>query len=173
VSRTWVDPGQGFTALFDSVVRSSWRWECQGHYEVDRAALERWLRGEPQVHDDADHAWAAYIRRLTRAGIPFERVRMEPEPSTDYIRWMQATTAWNVDAGEDIRWIIETRARELEMPKYDFYIFDDDRVAILQFDADTFLTGVEVIDDEDVVHQHRQVRDRVWPHAVPHAEYVR
>ncbi|WP_209648103.1 DUF6879 family protein [Kibdelosporangium banguiense] len=169
----WVDPHDGLTALFNTVTRRSWRWECQGYYEVDRAALERWLRGEPEVEDEADRAWVTYIRTLTQAGIPFERVRMQPEPPTDYIRWMLDTTTRNIEAGEDIRWITESRARELGMPTYDFYLFDDSRLAILHFDADALLTGVEVIDDGDVVDQHRQLRDRVWPHAVLHSEYVR
>lgn len=173
MTRRWTDPDSGLAELLGTVTRSSWRWECQGHYEVDRAALDRWLRGEPEVEDADDVAWVAYLRRLSDAGIPFERVRMQPEPPTDYIRWMLATTTRNTDAGEDIRWITETRARELEMPTYDFYLLDDSRVVILHFDVDTVLTGVEVIDDEDVIHQHRQLRDRVWPHAVPHSEYVR
>jgi hypothetical protein len=168
---TWVDPDE-LTALFSTVTRSSWRWECQGHYEIDRAALERWLRGEPEIEDDDDRAWVAYIRRLAQAGIPFERVRMQPEPPTDYIRWMIDTTTRNINAGEDIRWITETRARELKMPTYDFYLFDNSRLAILHFDADTVLTGVEVIDDGDVVDQHQRMRDRVWPQAVPHLDYV-
>lgn len=173
MTRRLVGPNEGLAALFDTVTRSSWRWECQGHYEVDRVALERWRRGEPEVEDEADRAWVAYIRRLAAGGIPFERVRMLTEPPTDYLRWMLDTTDRNVDAGEDIRWIDESRARELEMPTYDFYIFDDDRLAILRFDTNRVLTGVEVIDGDDVVNHHRQLRDRVWPHATPHAEYVR
>lgn len=173
MTRRWADPVDGLNALFESVTRSSWRWECQGRYDVDRAGLERWLRGEPEIEDDEDRAWVAYIQGLTRAGIPFERVRMLADPPTDYNRWMLDITGRNVAAGESIRWISEGRARELGMPTYDFYLFDEARLAVLRFDRDTVLTGVEVIDDENVVDQHRQLRDQVWPLAVPHAEYVR
>jgi hypothetical protein len=86
--------------------------------------LERWLCGEPEIEDD-DRAWAAYIQGLAQAGIPFERDRMLAEPPTDHNRWMLDITSWNVDAGEDIRWITESYARELGMPAYDFYLFDD------------------------------------------------
>lgn len=173
MSRTWVDPDDGFARLFTTITRSSWRWECQPRYDIDQGGLERWLRGEPEVEDDDDRAWVAFIRGLADAGIPFERVRMLAEPPTDHNRWMLATAPRNVEAGEAIRWITESRARDLGMPTHDFYLFDDNRVVILQFDGDQVLTGLEVIDDEDVVDQHRRLRDRVWPLAVPDAEYVR
>lgn len=159
-------------ALFPAVTRSSWRWECQGEYQVDAAKLDQWRRGEPFQETEAGLEWHAFIRGLRDRGIPFERVRMLTEPLTEYLRWMLGVTYRNIAAGEDIRWLAEHQARELRMPRYDFYLIDDERVAIMRFDRDKALTGVEVIDDLDVVARHRAYRDAVWPLAVRHDDYL-
>lgn len=159
--------------LFATIERSSWRWECQGHYAVDEPEVRRWLTGQPAPRGTAeDLAWRAYIQGLRERSIPFERVRMLTEPLTDYLRWMLATTQWNIDSGEDIRWLDQAVARDLGMPEYDFYVFDDNRVAILRFDEAKELLGVDLTDDIEAVDQHRAWRAAAWPHAVRHADYV-
>lgn len=170
--RKSINPADEFDALFPTVKRSSWRWECQGDYTVDRESVRRWRDGEQRPEDEKHRGWVRYIGGLREAGIPFERVRMLTEPLTDYLAWMLAITNWNIDAGEEIRWIKESQARELGAPDYDFYVFDDNRVVILNFDGDKVLTGAEVIDDEDVVAEHRAWREKVWPQAVKHREYL-
>jgi hypothetical protein len=165
-------PVERFGELWPAVQRSSWRWECQGHYAVDEPAVERWRAGH-SARDDADAVeWRAYIEGLRERGIPFERVRMLTEPPTEYLRWMLDTTQWNVDAGEDIRWITESTARDLRMPGYDFYIFDDNRVAILHFDDAKELLGVEINDDVRVLRHHEAWRVAAWARAVPHREFL-
>lgn len=170
--RKSINPDDEFAALFPTVTTSSWRWECQGDYLVDHEKVQRWRNGEREEQNYEERDWVRYIRGLRQAGIPWERVRMLTEPVTDYLTWMLAITNWNIDAGEDIRWIKESRARELGAPDYDFYLFDDNRVVIMHFDDDKVLTGAEVVDDEDVVTEHRAWRDTVWPHAVRHREYL-
>src|SRR5882724_9711205 len=145
VSQTWIDPNEGFAELFATIKRSSWRWECQGYYRVDDEAVQRWLDGEPTVDGTEYQEWRHYIRGLNEAGIPFQRARMLTEPLNDYLRWMLATTTQhNVAAGEDIRWLSENLARQLEMPGYDFFLFDDDRVVIMEFNDDKLLASVEL-----------------------------
>lgn len=161
----------GFIGLFDSIRWSSWRWECQGYYASDEPRLRLWLAGEPSRQDAGDQAWRSYIRGLRRRGVPFERVRMLTEPLTDYLRWMLATTTWNVESGEDIRWITAAAARDVGMPPYDFYLFDDDRLVILRFDDDKNLLGADVTDDAALLAQHRAWRAAVWRLAVPHRDY--
>jgi hypothetical protein len=157
---------------FDTVERSSWRWECQGEYQVDADSLQRWRDGLPFQETEAGRAWHAYIRGLRGRGIPFERVRMLTEPLTDYLRWMLDITYRNIDAGEDIRWLDQGVAQTLAMPPYDFYIFDDQRLAIMHFDGDKVLADLDVTDDPQRVATHRAYRDAVWPLAVRHADYI-
>ena len=115
--------------------------------------------------------WLRSIRELTAAGKTFGRVRMLTEPLTEYLRWLIEQTAANVEAGEDIRWVSRAVAAELEMPGYDFYLFDDRRVAIMRFGPDKLLSALDIDDAPDVVAQHQAYRDAVWPRAVPHADY--
>lgn len=169
--RKLINPDDEFAALLRTVTRSSWRWECQGDYRVDHQKVQGWLSGESRENEEA-REWVRFIGGLRQSGIPWERVRMLTEPLSDYLAWMLANTDWNINAGEDIRWIKESKARELGAPDYDFYIFDDNRVVIMHFDEEKVLTGAEVVDEEDVVAEHRAWRDTVWPHAVPHREYL-
>lgn len=63
-------------ALFPTIARCSWRWECQGEYQVDAAKLDRWRRGMPFQERPGSLEWHAFIRSLLDRGIPFARVRM-------------------------------------------------------------------------------------------------
>lgn len=163
-------PGE-LDALFKSVRRSSWRWECQGHYAVDEPELAAWKTGQPFDETDDDRAWIAYIRQLTAAGIPFERVRLLTEPLNDYVRWILTTTDRNIEAGEDIRWLRQSDAASLGMPDYDFYLFDDERVVIMRFDERKVMTGLELDETPEVVARHREHRARAWDSAIRHHDY--
>jgi len=156
-------------ALLSGVRRASWRWECQPQYAVDADELNAWLAGEP-VDVDEDRPWLTYVRGLRARGIPFERVRVLDTPPTTYQRWIFATTESNVIAGEDIRWLDRDEAVQHRMPTYDFYVFDEDRVAILNFDRDVTLLGITVDDDPETVATHLDYRSRVWHTATPHRE---
>jgi uncharacterized protein DUF6879 len=169
--RQQLNPDDEFSALLRSVRRSSWRWECQGEYAVDLPEVERWRAGLPAEETDDDRAWLAHLARLRADGIPFQRVRVFTEPLNDYLTWMREAIGPNVAAGEDVRWLPEATAQARGLPGYDFYLIDDERVAILQF-AEKELTGVMVDDDPAVLAEHRTWRDTAWPLAVPHAEYV-
>lgn len=165
-----MNPTDHLDQLFGSFTRSAWRWECQGEYAVDAAKLQRWRDGlAPDL--EAKRPWLDYIRSITEAGKMWQRVRMLTDPLTEYLRWLLEQTQTNVDAGEDIRWVDGNRARELGMPDYDFYLFDEKRVAIMRFDDDRLLCHVEVIDSTKIVEQHQRFRDIAWPHAIRHVDY--
>ncbi len=172
MTRQRLNPGDEFAALLRSVRRSSWRWECQGEYAVDLPEVERWLVGERAVETDDDRAWLAHLARLRADGIPFQRVRVYPDPINDYLAWMRQAVGPNVAAGEDVRWLPEETARDLGLPSYDFYLLDDERVAVLQFTDEKELAGVVVDDAPAVLAEHQAWRDTAWPIATPHAEYV-
>ena len=98
---------------------------------------------------------------------------MLTEPLTPYLEWMVATSqGHSVAAGDDLRWITESRARDLAvpMPENDFYILDDERVVTLRFDPAADLVGIDVDDTPATVADCRRWRDTVWPHATLHAD---
>lgn len=163
----WVEAGAEFGALFRSFTRTAWRWETQLEYREpeEREPFRRFLAGE---HDDlawrAD--WLAGIREATAAGRWFGRVRVLSDPLTDYLRFELAHTPDNIQAGEDIRVMPEARARELGMPRHDFWLFDDQEVAVLHFGPGG-LEGAELTTDPDIVRQHTEWRRLAWEHASP------
>jgi hypothetical protein len=165
--KQWVQSGGEFFQLCTTYRHSSWRWECQGTYHEpsEREPIQHWRDG----HNDLSFMdnWLSTIRRLRAEGKTFHRVRMLTEPRTEYLQWMLSFTHLNVEAGEDIRWIQESQARKLGMPSHDFYLFDDERVAMMHFDENG-VRGAEVSDDPEVLATHRRWRDLVWPIATPH-----
>lgn len=166
----WIQPGPEWAELFHSFRRSAWRWECQGTYREpgEREPFRLWRKGRRD--DSFLDGWLAKVRGWCAQGKTFRRVRMVTEPPTEYLRWMFEVTDLNVAAGEDIRWISETDARRLGMPGHDFYLLDDERVVIMHF-GDDGLAGAEVTSDPAVLAEHQRWRDRVWPVAVPHAQF--
>ncbi|HWD05580.1 MAG TPA: hypothetical protein VG674_24340 [Amycolatopsis sp.] len=172
MTRRHLNPGDEFAELLRSVRRSSWRWECQGECAIDLPEVQRWLAGRPTRQTDDDRAWLTHLARLRADGIPFQRVRVFTEPLNDYLAWMRQAIGPNVAAGEDVRWLPEATARDRGLPGYDFYLLDDEQVAILQFTDDKELTGVVVDDDPAALAEHRRCRDTAWPIAIPHAAFV-
>src|SRR5262249_46981273 len=69
-------------------------------------------------------------------GRRYQRVRIVPEPLTDYLRYALRGTRQTVEAGEDIRYLPQARANELDLPDHDYWLFDDTRLALLHFTAD-------------------------------------
>ncbi|MGH3862522.1 DUF6879 family protein [Actinokineospora sp.] len=157
--------------LFALVRRSCRRWECQPYYAVDEAELQAWRDGRVLPESQEDQEWEAYIRDLRAAAIPFERVRMVHEPVTEYQRWIHSTTDRNVRLGEDVRWLAESDARRLAMPADDFYLIDDQCVAVLRFDRLGEMKSVDVDDDAGVVARYRTYGDRAWAVATEHHLY--
>ncbi|WP_033290441.1 DUF6879 family protein [Amycolatopsis jejuensis] len=163
----WVKAGSEFAELLRSFERSAWRWECQGTYREpdEQEPLQSWRDGHP------DYAflqpWFDQIRAQRAAGKTFERVRLLTDPPTEYLQWLFELTHLNIEAGEDIRWIGEDRARRLGAPSEDFYLLDDRVVATMHFDGNG-VVGAEVTDDPATVASHQQWRDTVWSVAVPH-----
>ena len=163
--------GAEFECLFATFGHTAWRWEAQASYHepYELEPLRRWRRGEP---DDLMWMvdWLDDIRAATAAGRLFQRVRLYPEPPTEYLRWQETVTPANVDAGEDIRIIGRDRAEELGLPAHDFWLFDDATLVRMHFDASGFVGG-EMITDPGTVAQHRTWRDIAWTHAVPYRQY--
>jgi hypothetical protein len=167
--------GEGFADLFRSFSRTAWRWEAQGTYhqpdEVE--PWQRWRDGEPALTDlEWLRPWLDQIRTSTQAGKRFERVRMMTEPPTEYLRWQLEVTPANIEAGEIIHILPESQGRELGLPREDFWLFDDERLAVLHFTSDD-MKGAEIITDPATVARYRTWRDLATEHAVAFEDYAK
>ncbi|MFE0025981.1 DUF6879 family protein [Amycolatopsis sp. NPDC059021] len=163
--------GDAFSACFDDFERSAWRFETQPVYTMpdEQESLNRFLAGEarPIGHNDD---WHEEVHAWVSAGKSIGRVRTVRQPLTDYQRYQ---LAWgipgNVEAGEDIRILDQTRS-DLGLPAQDFWLFDDSVVVHLNFAPDGTLDNIEQPDAPDL-SKYLAWREIALAHAVPFAEY--
>src|SRR5262245_54379792 len=109
---------------------------------------------------------------LTTSGRTMQRVRLIREPPSDYQKFELAVTPTNLEAGEDIRVLTRPAAAGLDLPDYDFWLFDDTRLAIMHFAGDDTFLGAELLEDEAAVADHRRARDRAVARAIPYTRYI-
>lgn len=168
---TFVPAGEQFGALFDAYERTAVRLEIKDRYAASPAEVEaarKFRAGEPD--DRAWHRpWLDAVRRRTAEGKTMQRVRVVTLPLSEYAAFSFHNVVNNIAAGEDIRYLARTDAAGL--PGYDYWLFDDARLCVLQFDAADILLGAELIDDPDAVHAHRKHFDDAWSRSVPRTEF--
>lgn len=164
--------GAQWAELFSTFTRTAWRFECQGIYHEpdEQEPLRKFQAGE---HDDRAwmNDWLANVRDATASRRYFQRVRVLTEPLTAYLRWEMDLAVANADAGEDIRVLDQVEALRLRLPCVDFWLFDDERAAIMHFDEGGFVSATLYSSDDpadaEVVRTCRAVRADAWEHARP------
>ncbi|MCI0689231.1 MAG: hypothetical protein L0Y54_18665 [Sporichthyaceae bacterium] len=166
--------GDQFSDLFTTFDHTAWRLETRRAYNADSEAepMRRWLAGEPRHVYDPFRGWLDMVRAAIAEGKRFARVRIVAEPPTTYQRFGAAGARFNVDAGEDIRYLAESRASELKLPREDFWLFDSIRIARLHFDEGDRLLGAEIVRDAEQVVAANWIRDVAWHHAVPYSNWI-
>ena len=113
------------------------------------------------------------MRAQAALGKRFERVRVVDQPLTQGQEFLLASAPSNVAAGEDIRNLTRTRAKQLRLPDYDFWLLDSKILARFAFDDEDATLGVYLTEDPVEVLAACQARDAAWHHAVGIAEFAR
>jgi hypothetical protein len=165
--------GEAFDALFRGFARHAFHLEVQDSYHTpeESGPFELFLTGQPD--DFAWHQpWLDLVRQATDAGRTITRVRVVSVPHVDYTRWGLAVAEHNIAAGEDIRWLPRHLVDPAELPRDDYWLFDDDRVVFTVFEPGGRFAGGVVTTDPRIVDRCRTVRDLVWDAAIPHGEYA-
>lgn len=151
-------PDSEFGQLFAGYAKSAWRLELLPQYlvEFERAPFQAFLNGEPvpphptgewwKVHED----WMGTIREAVAQGKSIGRVHVIPSELTPYLRYeIEWGYVFNASAGDDIRFIDRANVTP-EMARVfvnDFWIFDDTKVVLCDYDADGRWIGGRVLDD--------------------------
>jgi len=164
--------GADFGQMLRGFERVARRLETRDYYAGEEEPLRRFLAGEPD-----DLAWRTdwldgTVRPAIRAGKRFGRVRVVPEELTAFLRHELAQCEHNVAVGEDIRYLVRDEANALDLPDHDFWVFDDERVALLYFTADDRLLGAQIVTEPAVVAAHVHWLDLATRHARPYQQYV-
>lgn len=167
--------GEDFNNLFRYFKHTAFRLEVQPVYLVENEQVQvaAYLAGDPKPPTEFPEyaAWLDQIRRLTDEGKRVARVRVLTEPPTDYLRWETWAGQWNIQAGEDIRYMPRSRAVEAGLPlEYDWWLFDSLRLAKMQFDPEGRPLGGEIITDPAIVVQHCAWRDLAIHYSAPATE---
>jgi hypothetical protein len=166
-------PFAEITHWFHDFQRTAWRLESRRGYAVDVGTpkWQRWKAGD-DLGFNPEHPWHANVRTQTEQGKRFERVRILDQPPTQGQRFLLASGAGNVQAGEDIRNLWRADADRLGLPAVDFWLFDEQLVVRLVFDADDNTLGVEVSESAADVAEACRIRGLAWPAAIPTVEFA-
>ncbi|QHY96541.1 hypothetical protein SSPS47_15605 [Streptomyces sp. S4.7] len=100
----------------------------------------------------------------------FSRVGIIDTPPTDGQRFLMATAAGGVAAGEDIRVLTRAEAEHLELPDYDLWLFDSRTLVRMHIDGSETTIGVELITDRGRVLSACKARDAATAAARSSAE---
>ncbi|MGE7389841.1 DUF6879 family protein [Streptomyces sp. NPDC004126] len=166
--------GDGWRAFFDAFEREAWRFEAQPTYTMpkEQENVARFLRGEAKP---ANHnaSWHERVRSYVDSGRSIARVRIVRQPLTDYQSYQ---FAWgipgNINAGEDIRVLDVTRDDYgLPLTGQDWWMFDENRIAHLNFRADGTQINREVHEGDPA--PYREWKRVALEYAVPFKEYVK
>ncbi|MGW4366784.1 DUF6879 family protein [Nocardia takedensis] len=132
--------------------------------------FQKFLRSEPFDYREWYADWSGFVASSAARGVSFKRVRVLTVPHSDYQRWSLEMAAFNVESGENIRYLPRHLAGAV--PKDDYWLIDDRLVVFNLTDrAGRAVGGAATTDDPDVVSRCRDIRDRLWSLATPYARY--
>lgn len=163
---------ESFNDLFRSCNREAFHLEVMDTYETPEESepFRKFLVGE---EDDYEwfRPWLDHVRDVTKRGVAVRRARVVTEPHTDYTRFAKAVARFNVDAGEEVRYLPRHRIDPAELTADDWWLFDDEVVAFTVFEPSGRWAGGAVTNDPRIVDYIRGVKDQVWGRAIPLEEY--
>jgi hypothetical protein len=163
-----------WAALFQKFTTSAYRLEAQQSYSnpTEDAALTRFRAGEPFDTSALSKALPR-LRAQIASGRTQTRVRVVVEPPNDYTRLELVVYGHLGAAGEDIRIIaIPEGDWPHELPRYDYWLFDDRDIWRMHHHDDYTFKGAELLEDEDAIKQHLQWRNIALARSVPLHDYV-
>jgi hypothetical protein len=154
--------------LFQDFEHTAWRLESRRQYATDLesprfAAFQETGR----LPERPGHPWVENVRRQLDLGKTFGRVRVVDQPLTDNQRFLLASS---LESPEDIRVLPRSKAKELELPDEDVWLFDSKTIARLVFDDEDRTLGAVVTEDPAEVLRICQIRDTAQHFAVPARE---
>jgi hypothetical protein len=161
---------EDFFDLFRTFKHTAFRLEVRESY-YEKKQLGQFRAGE-RVDLTYMEAWLALIVQLRVEGKRIERVRLVSQPFSDYTQYGLWLCQYNIQAGEDIRYLLRDHAAGL--PNHDYWLLDSSRLYVVRFTDKDELLGAEPVEEPvaDIV-QHCFWRDAAWHQAIPYAEFVK
>lgn len=158
--------------LLRSAEHSAWHMELRDGYTPDDPDWLDWQAGNRFDPAERWASWSRLIRATVDRGVGVRRVRLVSEPVTAYIRFeYDVTTAHNIGAGEQVRWLARQKAAGLLVPCSDFWVFDSQVVLWNHFAGDGSWVGEERSDDSELAKLCASSFEAAWERGIPHEDY--
>jgi hypothetical protein len=165
-------PVPTFDELFAATTASAVHLEMRDTYTPEDPVHLRWMAGELVDWVAEWRDWYDLVRATVARGVRIGRARIVSEPVTAFVRHeYECTTAMNVPAGEQVRWLPRRRASDLALPGNDFWVFDGRLVLFNHFDGDGRILEGELAADPAVVQLCASAFGAVWERGIPHEQY--
>jgi len=167
-----------YSRLFTTFQNSVFRLEILPQYMVDEEQdqFAAFVKGRPVPVPESGvlWEWKELVSKKTAAGKSMIRVHVLPELLTSYLRFeIEWGYPYMATAGEDIRLLLPETLRVLrELPKEDFWLFDDRIVVFLKYNNEGRFLGAELDQNELTVKECCTLRDVMLIHAVPLRKYL-
>ncbi|MGH8884472.1 MAG: DUF6879 family protein [Egibacteraceae bacterium] len=160
--------------LFDTICESAFRLETLDRYTVpqEAEAFADFLVGRPRPPRTVETSpWLRRIANHTDAGRRVYRVHVLSHPLSDYLRF-ELSGYPETDAAGAETFIADRDAHpDLAELTEDFWLYDDEIVAVMNYDDEGHFLGAERAPD-DLLGEYRRRRDLALAHAVPFDEYL-
>jgi hypothetical protein len=164
-----------FADLLRSARTSALRLELQRAYlePAEQETVARFRAGDPEPPTEvaALREWFAQVADQFRRGVWFERVRVHEDPPSDYQRWERWIGAWNIAAGEKLRYMTRAEARRVGLlpaaGDRDWWLLDDDKLIVMQFDDEGRRCLTELTTAPERLEQARSWWRVAVQHSVP------
>lgn len=144
---------------FATFTRSAWRLCSRDEYDVGGAEIGSILEWRQTGYaPEPDNGWLPIVRAARRRGATVGRVQVLSRPLTEYARWLLSIYPQNILAGEDvsIAYRDEHPDRLADLCR-DFWLFDDERVVVLHYDAHGCFLGA--VNGSTGLDYYRRLRD--------------
>jgi hypothetical protein len=153
--------------------RSAFRLELLDEYDspITRERLARFLAGEPEDQNVRDY-WDQVVGNARRAGKIMQRVHLVSEPLSDYLRFEFDFYHGSTEAGEDIRILTAEAAVGLDLPDFDYWLFDDARAAVMHYADRGAWLRTEIVTEPGFIEHCRRWRRAALSRAIPLKAYM-
>jgi hypothetical protein len=160
--------------FFEQFQRSAWRLETRPFYGPDADEFQRYQHGlSPTAeHQQQRQRWIDRIAAATSAARTIGRVLVVTLPLTPYLRWRIETGRGHAAAGEDIRIADCAQHPALAELDSDFWIFDDERVLLLEYDPQGAFLGSQQVTDRALIERCLRERNLAIACSVPLEEFL-
>lgn len=151
---------------------SVFRWEGLRQYTVgsDGGDFERYVKGLPGPSLTRKQSWLHMLRGEAVRGVHWHRVRLIQPPLSDYERYScEWGYAYNIWAGDDVRILDTSEVGPPPVHPLDFWLVDDDRVAVMHYDGEGHYLGADLVTEPDEVKKYVTARKALWEVANPFA----